>query len=90
MTGEDVKELLSMDEVMAAVEEAFREKGLGRVQMPAKSYLFYRKYGGDLRTMPAYLESLDVSAVKVVNAHPENPLKHGLPTVMATIILIES
>lgn len=86
---DDVKQLLSMDEVIAAVESAFREKGLGRVQMPAKIYLFYKKYNGDLRTMPSYLESLDVSAVKIVNVHPDNRAKYNLPTVMATIILID-
>lgn len=88
LTEKDVEQLLSMDEVMEAVESAFREKGLGRVQMPAKLYLFYGKYSSDLRTMPSYLEQLDVSAVKVVNVHPENPKKYGLPTVMATIILV--
>jgi len=88
LTEKDVEQLLSIDEVMEAVESAFREKGLGRVQMPAKLFLSYAKYGGDLRTMPSYLEKLDVSAVKVVNVHPENPKKYGLPTVMATIILV--
>ncbi len=73
---------------MEVVESAFREKGLDRVQMPPKLYLFYGNYVGDLRTMPSYLEQLDISAVKVVNVHPENPKKHGLPTVMATIILV--
>ena len=89
LTKKDVEALLSMDEVMAAVEEAFKEKGLGRVQMPAKTYLFYRKYNGDLRTMPAYMENLDISTVKIVNIHPENPVKHGLPTVMAVIVLVD-
>lgn len=78
-----------MEEVIEAVELAFREKGLGRAQMPAKLYLFYERHGGDLRAMPSYLEALDISAVKVVNVHPDNRAKHGLPTVMATIILIE-
>lgn len=85
----EVAPLLSISEVMEAVETAFKEKALGRTQMPAKSYLFYGKYNGDLRTMPAYLEKLDVSAVKVVNVHPDNPKKHKLPTVMATMILID-
>jgi len=89
LTEKDVKELLSMDEVMKAVELAFREKGLGHVQMPAKLYLFYNKYKGDLRAMPSYLEKLDVSAVKVVNVHPENRVKYGLPTIMATIVLVD-
>jgi len=89
LTEKAVKELLSMDEVMKAVELAFREKGLGRVQMPAKLYLFYSKYKGDLRAMPSYLEELDVSAVKVVNSHPENRAKYNLPTVMAMVVLVD-
>jgi alanine dehydrogenase len=89
LTDEEVKKLLSMPEVMNAVEEAFKEKGLKRVQMPAKIYLFYKKYNGDLRAMPSYLEKLDISAVKIVNAHPDNRTKHGLPTVMAVIVLVD-
>ena len=87
LTGDEVKELLSMEEVIKEVEVAFREKGLKKVQMPPKIYIFYPK--GDLRAMPSYLENLKISAVKVVNVHPDNPLKYNLPTVMATIILID-
>lgn len=89
LSEKDVTPLLSMSEVMEAVESAFRERTLGRVQMPAKPYLFYSKYNGDLRTMPSYLEKLDVSAVKIVNVHPDNPRKYNLPTVIATIVLID-
>jgi len=78
-----------MKEVIEAVELAFKEKGLGRVQMPPKPYIFYSKYNGDLRVMPSYLEELEISAVKVVNVHPDNPVKYKLPTVMATIILVD-
>jgi len=89
LTELDVEQLLSMDEVMVAVESSFKEKGLGHVQMPAKLYLFYQKYNGDLRTMPSYLEDLDVSAVKVVNVHPDNRAKYNLPSVMAMIVLVD-
>ena len=78
-----------MSEVVEAVESAFKQKGLGAVQMPAKIYLYYRKYGGDLRAMPSFLEDLDISAVKIVNVHPNNPANNGLPTVMAVITLID-
>jgi alanine dehydrogenase len=89
LTDEQVKQLLSISEVMGAVELAFKQKGLGRVQMPAKVYLTYDKYNGDLRTMPSYLEELDISAVKIVNIHPDNPSKNKLPTLMAVIVLID-
>jgi len=39
--------------------------------------------------MPSYLEELDVSAVKIVNVHPENPSRYNLPTVMAVIVLVD-
>jgi len=89
LSDKEVKSLLSINEVIEAVESAFKEKGLGRVQMPAKIYLFYKKYNGDLRAMPSYLEEPDISAVKIVNVHPDNRAKYGLPTVMAVIVLID-
>lgn len=89
LSEEDAKKVLSLEEVTDAVESAFRMKGLGHAQMPSKQYLFLNKYNGDLRTMPSYLEENDVVAVKVVNSHPENRKRHGLPAVMATIILID-
>lgn len=88
LSDNDVRSL-TMDEAMEAVEEAFKEKGLGRVQMPPKPYLYYKKYGGDLRVMPSYLEELEISGVKVVNAHPNNPSKYNLPSVMAVVVLVD-
>lgn len=78
-----------MREVIDVVEMAFREKYLGRVQMPPKVYLFYAKHDGDLRVMPSYLEDLEVSAVKIVNSHPRNRIMYGLPTVMAVVVLVD-
>lgn len=85
LDGGVVAELLTMADAMEAVEGAFREHGLRRVQMPPKLYLDFPKYGGDLRIMPAYIEALDMAGVKVVNVHPRNPPR--LPTVMATLVL---
>jgi len=89
LTDNEVGSLLSMEEVIEAVEEAFKEKGLGHVQMPSKPYLFFERYSGDLRVMPSYLKRMDIAAVKVVNSHPKNPSSYGLPTVIATVILID-
>ncbi|MEM2911690.1 MAG: alanine dehydrogenase [Candidatus Bathyarchaeia archaeon] len=89
LTDDEVKALISMKEVIEKVELAFKEKGLKRVQMPAKIYVFYTKYNGDLRAMPSYLEELDISAVKVVNVHVNNKEKYGLPTIMAVIVLVD-
>jgi len=85
---EDVKQLLSMNEVLNVVEQVFKEKALGRVQMPPKMYLSFESFNGDLRVMPSYVEAFGISAVKVVNVHPDNR-RYNLPTVMATITLVD-
>lgn len=77
----DVKGLLSMSAVIKAVEEAFRQYGLGQARMPGKAYLDVGP--GDFRAMPAAL--LGAVGIKWVNVHPGNPSR-GLPTVMATLI----
>jgi alanine dehydrogenase len=89
LSEREVTELLSIEEVMVAVENVFREKALGYAQMPPKVYLDFPKYNGDVRAMPAYLERLDVASVKIVNSHPDNPSKFGLPTVSATVVLLD-
>jgi alanine dehydrogenase len=89
LSEQEIAELLSIEEVMEVVENAFREKASGYAQMPPKVYLNFSKYNGDVRAMPAYLERLDVASVKIVNSHPENPKKFGMPTVSATVVLLD-
>ncbi|MCJ2512238.1 MAG: ornithine cyclodeaminase family protein, partial [Candidatus Thermoplasmatota archaeon] len=89
LTGRQVGKLLDMKDVLGAVEDAFKHKGLEKVQMPPKAYLFYEKYDGDLRTMPSYVEDRDVSAVKIVNVHPQNAKNYGMRTVMGLLVLID-
>ena len=43
LTGSEVMQVLDMDLALAAVEEAFRAYGEGRVNMPPKSYLLLAK-----------------------------------------------
>ena len=77
---------LDIGQVNLAVESAFADHGRGLVQMPPKLYITLPD--GDFRTMPAYLPSLSIAGVKVVNVHPGNPAK-GLPTVMALTIILD-
>ncbi|MEM3400028.1 MAG: ornithine cyclodeaminase family protein [Candidatus Micrarchaeia archaeon] len=43
---------------------------------------------GDFRAMPCAIPPLGISAVKIVNVHPQNPQRYGMPSVMAKILLI--
>jgi ornithine cyclodeaminase/alanine dehydrogenase-like protein (mu-crystallin family) len=74
LTGKQVKKLLDMKDVLGAVENAFKHKGLGKVQMPPKVYLFYQKFDGDLRTMPSYVERNRLQVSRKASA--EDPRDH--------------
>lgn len=87
LTKDDVVKILDMKTAIKVVEDAFKEMGFGRVEMPPRLYLHFKKYNGVHISMPAYLEAIDAAGVKVVTVHPENPSKHRLPSVMATIVL---
>ena len=43
----------------------------------------------DRRIMPCFIRNMDEAGVKCVNVHPDNPLKHDLPTVMGVIELFD-
>ena len=85
LSGSDIQALVSMDDVIPAVEHVFGEYAEGRVVMPPKMYLDIAGYG-DFRAMPGYLPSANTAGLKWVNVHPGNR-EHSLPTVMATILI---
>lgn len=75
-----------MKDALMVVEQAFKAHGAKKTQMPAKIYIKLHRYNGDLRAMPAFIQTTEACAVKWVSVYPENR-KRGLPTTMATIIL---
>lgn len=76
---------LSMEEIIEALETAFRAKGEGRTEMPPKPGI--HPGGGDnfLHAMPAYISDLRSAGIKWVGGFPENP-KRGLPYITGLLI----
>jgi alanine dehydrogenase len=85
---DDVVRVLDMPSCIDSIETAFRLYGQKKVQMPARSYLTFDSYNGDLRGMSAYIPDFPIAGIKAVNVHPDNRLQQ-MPTLMATIILID-
>ncbi|MCX6723998.1 MAG: alanine dehydrogenase [Candidatus Staskawiczbacteria bacterium] len=89
LSQEEVKQIIPLTEikkVVDRVEDAFLKYGKGEVDMPPKTYLYFKKDNGDLRVMPSFSEELKMAGTKIVNVHPDNP-KNNLPTVGAVIVL---
>jgi len=86
LSRSEVEELLSMGEVLKAVEHSFRLEAEGSVHAPPKLYLDLPEYHGDFRAMPAYIDGS--AGVKWVSVYPDNR-SHNLLSVVATIILCD-
>jgi len=82
----DVAGLLTMEETVDAVEEAFREYAEGRVVMPPRSTIMVPGYGGSISFMPSYLSGLDAQATKIISIYPGNR-ERGLPTTAAWLVV---
>lgn len=76
---------LPMPEIIAAVEAVFREKGEGRVEMPAKIGI-HPAPDDFLHAMPAYVASSHAAGIKWVGNFLKNPAR-ALPTISGLVIL---
>jgi alanine dehydrogenase len=84
-----IENSVPLREIITDVERAFVAYARGTAQMPAKNYLKFERFNGDLRTMSAEVEEFDLATVKIVNSHPNNPQQHGLASVMALLTAVE-
>jgi len=82
----DVESLaIPMEEIIAAVEEALREKGEGTAEMPPKPGVHPRT-DAFIHAMPAYLRGMGAAGLKWVSGFPQNP-ERGLPYISGLFIL---
>ena len=76
---------VDMTTVISLVEDGFREKAAGRVEMPPKPGIHP---GGDafIHAMPALIPAMRSAGVKWVGGHPANQAR-GLPYISGLIVL---
>jgi ornithine cyclodeaminase/alanine dehydrogenase len=85
LTGDDVAELLGIDDCIAAVEEAFRAHGEGRVHAGILSEHAER---GAFHIKTATLGRW--FAAKINANFPGNPASNGLPAIQGVIVLADA
>jgi len=76
---------LSMSEIIDAVEDAFLQKGLGKVEVPPKPGI-HTQPDAFIHAMPAYVPKLRAAGMKWVSGYPEN-YKRGLPYISGLLIM---
>ena len=76
---------LDMPTILKLLEEAFKEKGHGKVEMPPKPGI-HTMPDAFIHAMPAFIPSLHSAGIKWVSGYPED-FKRGLPYITGLLIL---
>jgi alanine dehydrogenase len=82
----DVRAVLSMPDLIEAMEGALAAFSAGTVKQPVRTVI--EAPGGFFGCMPAYLGSTPAMGAKLVTVFHDNP-SQGLPTHLATIVLLD-
>jgi len=86
LSKKDVEKVdLPMEEIIEALAGAFKEKGLGRIEMPPKPGI-HTMPDAFIHAMPAYIPSLGSAGIKWVSGYPEN-YRRNLPYITGLLIL---
>jgi len=91
LTESDLRAVLTMRDVIDAVEQGFRALARGHAEVPERLRLDVPAHGGVLLEMPAYadLEGADALGTKIVSVFEQNP-RRGLEVVQAVYLLLDS
>jgi len=92
ISADQIKRYVSEVDAHSVTEEVLRGIALARVEMPAKVTMNLGKYGLKAwnTAMPAYIESLGASGFKWVGGFADNRERHGLPFLIATVLVQDS
>src|SRR6185437_12462503 len=88
LSESDVKELLTMPDLIAAMETALAAFSCGNVVQPVRTVLDITGHDAFFALMPAYIGSAPALGAKLVTVYHSN-LQRGLPSHLGTIILLD-
>ncbi|HET7217976.1 MAG TPA: ornithine cyclodeaminase family protein [Vicinamibacterales bacterium] len=88
LTERDVRQLLSMDDLIAAMHDALAEFSSRRVQQPLRTVLDVGAHHAFFGVMPAYIPGAGALGTKLVTVFGTNAAL-GLPSHLATIVLLD-
>lgn len=88
LTESDVRALLTMPDLIAAMDSALTAFSAGSVVQPVRTVLEIGEHKSFFGLMPAYVAATPALGAKLVTVYESN-LARGLPTHLATIVLLD-
>ena len=88
LSESDVRAVLSMDDLIAAMEQALAQYSSGGARQPLRSVFDVGGQHAFHGVMPAFIEEPPSLGTKIVTVYASN-IARGLPTHLATIVLLD-
>jgi alanine dehydrogenase len=88
LSRDDVQHVLTMSDVIDALEQAHAAMARGQVVMPVRLTMVYDDQRSVLGAMPACIQSEEALGIKVITNRPANG-EQGLPAIHALIALFD-
>ena len=88
LAEKDVRAVLSMDDLIGAMEAALEQFSAGGVRQPLRSIMDVGDGHAFYGVMPAYIKQPPALGTKLVSVYHTNSA-HGLPSHLATIVLLD-
>lgn len=86
LSEKEVRELVEIEELIAALEQAHIQYSTGKAVMPVRLVVPLSEIHGRITSMPGYLAEDEALGMKVVTYFQNNP-QQSLPAILATIML---
>lgn len=89
LSSTDVKELVSMEEAINVVEEAYKDLAVGQVKMPLRTITDLGEENLTLFYKPSFMPTLDIVGIKLLSQYKQTA-NTGHPTIQGVVILIDA
>ena len=89
LSESQVQNLIELDELIAALEQAHIQYSTGKAVMPVRLVVPLPQIQGRITSMPGFLSENRALGMKVVTYFQDNP-KRDLPAILATIMLFSA
>lgn len=88
LSGQQIRQAVSMKEVIDAMQVAFVELSAGRAEMPIRSHISIEKPEGTALFMPSYMPPTEMIGVKTVTLFEDNR-KNNIPYIQGMVCLLD-
>lgn len=88
LSGQQIRQAVTMKDVIEAMHEAFVELSAGRAEMPIRSQISIDKPKGTALFMPSYMRPTEMIGLKTVTLF-ENNRKNNIPYIQGMVCLLD-